>query len=254
MKNTIGIISIIVGLLVMTSVPTNAALTEPQGPDSPSGKVLFKTLDSLYGLDNLTRINDYDSAVVDQYWAFADETVTATAIARTKLTGLVHDLGFLPGPKGDKFQSFFNTGPSPYSVFDKEPISKNKKKASFTEKETGPIFRFGLELFNQPGHIWSSAPCDNIIMSKDAACKGIDHMITFQVTGNDGYANNKIGNYIISWENPMANNILCHSDGNYGDLLVELSGVQSIPEPYSITLFALAGLALLRHSRRTKIT
>jgi len=255
--NKYVLISIIVGLLIMMSAPTNAALTEPLGPDSPSGKVLFKTLDNLYGLDNLTRVDDYDSAIVDQYWAFADEAVTATALARAKFAGFTHKLGFLPGPEGAKFKSLFNTGRSYYGVFDEDgrgPRSGIKKEASFTSKKTGPVFRFGLKILNRPGYIWSSAPSDNVVMPKGAAGDGIDHMITFQVTGDDGYSNNTVGNYIIAWEDLMADNTWGKFDGDYGDLVVELSGVQPIPEPYSIALFSLAGLALLRYPRRTKIT
>lgn len=257
MKNTIGIISIIAGLLVMMSAPANAALTEPQGADSPSGKVLFKTLDSLYGLDNLTRVDDYDSAIVDQYWAFADEAVTATAIARAKFAGFTHKLGFLPGPEGSKFKSLFNTGRSYFGVFDEDgrgPRSRMKKKASFTAEETGPVFRFGLKILNRPGYVWSSAPSDNVVMPNGAAGDGIDHMITFQITGNEGHSGNTVGNYIIAWEDLRADNAWCRFDGDYGDLVVEMSGVQPVPEPYSIALFSLAGLALLRYPRRTKIT
>ena len=255
--NRIGLIGIIAGLSVMISVPTNAALTEPLGPDSVTGKVLFETLDNLYGLDNLTRVDDYDSSIVDQYWAFADEAVTATAIARAKFADFTHMFGFLYGSEGDRFKPLFNTGQSYYGVFDDEgraPQNRIKKEASFTSKKAGPVFRFGLKILSQPGYIWSSAPSDNIIMPKGTAGDGIDHMITFQVTGNDGYSNNTIGNYVIAWEDLKADNTWGHFDGDYGDLVVELSGVKSIPEPYSIALFALAGLALLRHPHRTKIT
>ena len=251
------LIGIIAGLLVVMSVPTNAALTKPQGPDSPSGKVLFKTLDSLYGLNNLTRVDDYDSAIVDQYWAFADEAVTATAIARAKSTDFTHMFGFLYGSEGDRFKPLFNTGQSYYGVFDDEgrsPQNRIKKEASFTSKKTGPTFRFGMKILDHPDHIWSSVPSDNVVMPKGAAGDGIDHMITFQVTGNDGYSSNTIGNYVIAWEDIRADNTWGHFDGDYGDLVVELSGVKSVPEPYSIALFALAGLALLHHPRRTKIT
>ena len=251
-------VSIIVGLLVMMSVPTNAALTEPLGPDSATGKVLFETLDSLYGLDNLTRVDDYDSSIVDQYWAFADEAVTATALARAKFADFTHMFGFLYGSEGDRFKPLFNTGQSYYGVFDDEgraPQNRIKKEASFTSKKTGPVFRFGLKILGHPDHIiWSSAPSDNVVMPKGAAGDGIDHMITFQVTGNNGYSNNTIGNYVIAWEDLKADNAWGQFDGDYGDLVVELSGVKSIPEPYSIALFALAGLALLRHPHRTKIT
>ena len=255
--NRIGIISIIAGLLVMMSAPTNAALTEPLSPDSVTGTVLFETLDSLYGLDNLTRVDDYDSSIVDQYWAFADEAVTATAIARAKFADFTHMFGFLYESEGDRFKPLFNTGQSYYGVFDDEgraPQNQIKKEASFTSKKAGPVFRFGLKILSQPGYIWSSAPSDNVVMPKGTAGDGIDHMITYQITGNDGYSGNTIGNYIIAWEDIRADNAWGQFDGDYGDLVVELSGVRSIPEPYSIALFALAGLALLRHPRRTKIT
>ncbi|MCK4627449.1 MAG: hypothetical protein KAT56_00525 [Sedimentisphaerales bacterium] len=252
--NKYVLISIIIGLLIMMSVPTNAALTEPLGPDLAAGKVLFETLDSLYGLDNLTRVDDYDSSIVDQYWTFADEAVTATALARAKFAGFTHKLGFLPGPAGGKFKSLFNTGRSYYGVFDEEgrgTRSRMKKKASFAADKTGPVFRFGLKILNHRNYIWSSAPSDNVVMPKGAAGDGIDHMITFQVTGNDGYSNNTVGNYIIAWEDLMADNTWGKFDGDYGDLVVELSGVHPVPEPYSIALFSLAGLALLRYPRRT---
>ncbi len=261
--NKIGLIGIIAGLLIMISAPTNAALTEPLGPDSVTGKVLFETLDSLYGLDNLTRVDDYDSAIVDQYWTFADEAVTATALARAKFADFTHMFGFLYGSEGDRFKPLFNTGQSYYGVFDDEgrapqnqiPQNQIKKEASFTSKKAGPVFRFGLKILSQPGYIWSSAPSDNVVMPKGTAGDGIDHMITYQITGNDGYSNNTIGNYIIAWEDLRADNAWGQFDGDYGDLVVELSGVQPmIPEPYSIVLFSLAGLALLRHSRRAKTT
>jgi hypothetical protein len=83
---------------------------------------------------------------------------------------------------------------------------------------------------------------------------GIDHMVSFQITGNQDYPENAIGNYVIAWEDLHAGNEWGAFDGDYGDLIVELAGVQPLPEPYSAVLFTLLGWFIFRHPRKKIIS
>lgn len=170
-------------------------------------------LDTLYGLSNVTRIEDN----LDQIWYEYDGGVTTQA----RYAGDVNDLGYtdgLPALPGTYDYLFTETGfgflqPGEQGNFNLTP---------------NDYFRWNLD--NPLGNLWSSNVAENL--------DGHDHMVTWRITGNGGgFGQNVIGNYIIAFEDRPNG----ASDNDYNDLVVEVDHVRPVPEPGSLLLLS-AGL------------
>jgi hypothetical protein len=70
-----------------------------------------------------------------------------------------------------------------------------------------------------------------------------DRLVTFEVIGNVGRPDNVVGNYVLAWDLPT------NRDGDYQDVVYEISGARPIPEPSSCLSLATAILAFLRVRR-----
>jgi hypothetical protein len=238
----------------LTSGIALATITQPLNADSASGAQLIApggTLDNIFGLSNLQRIDDYGTVLTDQYWSLASSDGVATATARAKYAGYTHEFGIEPGAGGTTFDALFNSGSSQYGEF-----KNHAPEGQFSAADSGKIFRFGLNLVSQPGYRWSSAIADNRVMPGGAQGDGIDHMITFQIVGSDNKHKNTVGDYVVCWEDLHGGMAFGGFDGDYGDLIVEIAGAApipctvNIPEPATLGLFALGGaIWFLRHRK-----
>ena len=182
---------------------------------------LDQILDECYGMSNLVRVADQ----YDQTWINTGGTVSAMA----GFADLTDIFGYLPGTSGMDFHELY-VSPSGGG------IKTSRTDYGMATIDTGPIFRFGLRA---GGLTFSSRVSDN----HDSDWMSLDHMITFQVVGNEGGFNNQIGNYVLAWEDRPGLRFF-GSDRDFQDLMVEVSGVAPVPEPGTVILMGLGLLAL----------
>ena len=170
-------------------------------------------LDTLYGLGNITEVQE------DDLWVNPGHGHVA---AQAKWAGYAQDFGFLRGPSGADFSHLFTVTGGGYLG--------SSLSASFQASETGEVFRFADDPSGAP--MWSSQASDN---SDDE-----DHTRTFMITGG---AN--AGHYAICWED-LPN----LGDSDYQDLIVEVCGVAPVPEPATVAVLGLGSIVLLRRRRK----
>ena len=249
----------VISLLFLIAGPASASIITTINPASGSETSLAEPggiLDILYGLSNLTRVSDGDSETTDQYWGFSGPDGEGTARIRAKFAGFNHRFGHLSGATGSDFHSLIDTSNLSSGIYGQKKHGDNPPPQSFTQAQTGEVFRLGLDLVSKPGWLWSSVPKENTTMPGGATGDGIDHMVTWMITGSSKkYKNNVIGNYVVSWEDLSADGQIGSYDGDYNDVVVELSGVQPgssppVPEPVTCVLFAMSALLLRGHKAR----
>lgn len=182
-------------------------------------------LDQLYGLGNVSRVDDS----LDQKWF---NLGTATAIPRAKYAGYSQTFGYVT--ESNVFVPLFSIsgggllgGPG----------------AQFMAAQWGTSFGWGDDPNGTqvaPG-LWRDVEADN--------ADGLDHMVTYVITGNAGHSDNHVGAYVIAFEDLQGG-----GDLDYNDLVVEVRGVldaPSVPAPAALVLLlAAAGAAGLGSLRR----
>jgi hypothetical protein len=178
--------------------------------------ILSEVLNNIYGAANWTPYN-----APDELW----KCLNGHATAEARFADYIQDFGYLPNIAGGGFQSLFEITATGYLG--------GSPSALFATSQCGTIFRFA----DKPSiasnntnctvtYLWSSLVSDNI--------DGMDHMQTYVVTGGPS-----AGNYVLAWED-LPN----LGDVDYQDLVVEVSGVQPVPEPATVLLLGLGALAL----------
>ncbi len=210
-RTVLAIALMFVGLVV--AAPAGAYFTtvlpapnEPDllGPSQNNGQEGI--LDYLYGMSNLTRVDD----ALDQDWTGAQGSVTGKVMFfERNEPGAAYDFGYLTNDAD--YQYLFTATGAGYNV---------QGDATFSVRDG---FRFWLRP-DQPDR-WSSRQSENP--------NALDHMVTFNVTGGE-----HAGAHVIAWEsgNP--------GDRDFNDLVIEVTGVDPVPEPASLALFG-GGLLLL---------
>lgn len=187
------------------------------GPDYTNGEITVYRVYDFDDLDESLHIvngNQYD---IDQIWTDGIATVTAQA----KYASLGQSFGWNQG----------GTDPCNYQ----ELLSYDGPSGVI---EGGPV----VEIEIAGDFLWGIRPNEDEWWSKMSLNKdgGSDHLITFYV---DGANKNGERVWLLFWEDLPSPGW----DQDYQDFVIE---VRAVPEPMTICLFGLGGLALLRKRRK----
>ena len=174
-------------------------------------------LDSLYGLSNLTRMDD----VLDQKW---DNDGLAHVLVIARFSDYSQTIGYLPGETGDLFVPLVTVTVAGLI---------EATEVTFTIGDSGLDFRWADDPNGAglaPG-LWSAREDDNSDLK--------DHMATWLITGKEGHSGNRLGAYVIAFEDFYG-----LGDRDYNDLVALVWGVTDgplgVPLPASLWLVAVA--------------
>jgi hypothetical protein len=207
-------------LLLVAQLATANTVILPAGANQMNLLGQGGIMDNEFGLDNLMRVDDSR----DQFWSFNPDDLSISVVVQHP--GYTQNFGYI-NPDG----SFTSLLPVP---------SSNGQNTVFSATDS-ERFRFGLDVAG-PG-IFSSVAPENIICEKKFCTDGMDHMVTWLITGGD-YA----GDYVVAWEDLNG-----PGKQDYNDLVVRISGISEVPLPAAIWLMP-GGLASLMVFRRRKIS
>ena len=228
-SRALGLVAALCGVLVAApGGRAEATAVLPNLTGEPSLDGIGGLLDVLFGLTNLVRMDD----AVDQLWG---NTELAHVRIVAKYSAYQETLGYQSGEQGGVFVPLL-------TVADDGAVTRDE--VTFSAADSGSDFRWAL-LPTGPGAVtrpWSARADDNADLR--------DHMVTWQVTGADGHADNILGSFVIGFEDLSG-----LGDADYNDMVAQIWGVtdaplQSLPAPASLALLvAAAGLLGWRRRR-----
>jgi hypothetical protein len=182
----------------------------PNMGGEPSLAIQGGILDTLYGLGNLTRMDDS----LDLRWG---NTGIAHVLVVAKYSGYDQTFGYLAGESGGDFVPLVTVSGNGYV---------SGTEITFTIDQSTADFRWGDDpngLGGTPG-LWSARENENA----DAR----DHMVTWMITGNAGHPNNILGAFVVGFEDLPG-----LGDADYNDLVVLVWGVTDGPiGPLAVSL------------------
>jgi hypothetical protein len=226
----------------MSAAPSaNAALTpigialdhtdEPNllGNSSFPGNQNPSVIETLYGEQNVRRIDDDR----DDFFVFTKEVATFTLVARFSqetfgLSGAdTSGAGYYP-------IMYISHGLMGYNFF--APWEFYMERDDFPPE-------FQLHYDGPRVRLSSDSDALRPIFLPMTNNAGRDHMVTFQVIGNEGRPNNPIGSYVLAWDDGMSR----FGDRDFQDTVIQVTGIApSVPEPptaVTATLVALVAAA-----------
>ena len=221
-------------MLWLSAVAMAAPTVVMPGQGEPSLATPGGILDGLYGLGNLTRMDDS----IDQVWG---NLGVAETIPRAKYAGYMQQVGYLTGTSGGVFVPVLEVVGSGLL---------HVGSATFTVAQSGERFRWADDpngAGGAPG-LWSSIAGEN-----DGG--GLDHMVTWMITAGAGHPGNHLGAFVVAFEDLEG-----LGDRDYNDFVREVRGVSDgpVPQPGGLALMttALVGLGALAWCRgqRTDLT
>lgn len=174
-------------------------------------------LDQLFGLQNLTRIDDSADALWEARGAVSVQTLA-------KWAGFNHEFGFIAAD--GVFTPLFDVA------------SWGHPDGEFGINDSGPRFRFGLDPSGAP--LWSSRSDDN--------ADSLDHMVTWQIRSDSH--EDLHGAFVIAWEDLYGG-----GDRDFNDLVLLVKGdvaLAAVPIPAALWLFGSGLLGLLAATRRRR--
>jgi len=209
----IGIAGLLSGALWLgNGALASATPVMPNGGGEPSLATPGGILDTLYGLGNLTRMDDS----VDQLWG---DTGIAHVLVVAKYSGYTQTFGYLPGASGGALVPLV-------TLSGNGPVVGTE--ITFTVDQSTADFRWGDDPNGTavaPG-LWSAREDEN--------SDRLDHMVTWLITGNAGRPGNILGAFVVGFEDLPG-----LGDADYNDLVVLVWGVTDaplVPAPATLTL------------------
>jgi hypothetical protein len=164
--------------------------------DAPGG-----ILDQLYGLANLTRVEDFGAFPSDQIWR---QVSAGSATARARFASLSHRFGYFANGSGTTFTALFDVSAPSSGILD-----PGGPTATFTVPS--PTFRLALRVLSGSTitNTWSSQESDN--------GDGRDHLVAWRIAGPGD-------RYVVAWED-LSISSPSSSEPDFNDLVIELQGV-----------------------------
>lgn len=217
--------AVLAALTIISDSPDQADEPNLIGLNPFPNNVNPSVLETLYGENNLDRVDDS----LDTAFRQTGDMATVKAVARFNNPSIQESFRYL-NLNTDVARTALMIHQTAMPSGRRSPVGYNPATdlaGLISMADSGPVFEVQVA--------GSSNPAKNFA--------GQDKMVTFRISGANGHPNNQIGNYVLAWE------YFSNDDLDYQDVVFEISGVVPVPEP-SALLTSLAALPVGRMRRR----